>query len=59
MDAIHNLAHKKTIVMIAHRLATVKECDVIYVLEHGEIIESGTYEQLLASNEKFRKMANV
>ena len=59
MDAIHNLAHKKTIVMIAHRLDTVKECDVIFVLEHGEIIESGTYEQLLASNEKFRKMANV
>jgi ABC-type multidrug transport system fused ATPase/permease subunit len=59
MDAINNLSHKKTIMMIAHRLATVKECDVIYVMENGLFVDSGTYQELLENNEKFRKMANV
>ena len=59
MDAIHNLAHKKTILMIAHRITTLKECDVIYVLENGAIINSGSYKQLLKSDENFRHMANI
>ena len=59
MDAIHNIAHKKTILMIAHRITTLKECDVIHVLENGTIINSGTYKQLLKSDENFRHMANI
>ena len=59
MDAINNLSHKKTILMIAHRLATVKECDVIYVMENGRFVDSGSYQELLNRNEIFRKMANV
>jgi ABC-type multidrug transport system fused ATPase/permease subunit len=54
MDAIHTLAHKKTIVMIAHRLTTLRDCDVIYVLEKGEIIDSGSYEELKGRNEAFQ-----
>ena len=57
MDAINNFSHKKTIIMIAHRLSTVKECDLIHFMSNGEIIESGTYQQLIASNEEFKKMA--
>jgi ABC-type multidrug transport system fused ATPase/permease subunit len=59
MDAIHNLAHKKTIIIIAHRLTTVEECDVIHMIDSGKITASGTYEELIGSNEQFRKMANV
>lgn len=57
MDAVHNLGHAKTIIMIAHRLTTVQECDVIFMLEHGKLVAAGRYEELLASNGKFRAMA--
>ncbi len=59
LDSVHNLTHKKTIVFIAHRLSTVKECDVIYMLEQGKIFDQGTYEELLAGNQQFRKMAKA
>ena len=59
MDAINNLSHKKTIIMIAHRLSTVKGCDIIHFMSNGEIIESGTYQQLIESNEEFKRMANL
>jgi ABC-type multidrug transport system fused ATPase/permease subunit len=56
MDAIHSLAHKKTIILIAHRLTTVTECDAIHVLDGGRIIASGSYQELLVSCERFREM---
>jgi ABC-type multidrug transport system fused ATPase/permease subunit len=59
MDAIHNLAHSKTIIIIAHRLTTVKECDCIYLMERGEIMAQGTYEELMETSERFRSMAKV
>ena len=59
MDAIHNLSNKKTIIMIAHRLSTIKECDVIYFLDQGKIVDSGSYNELIKSNQKFREMANM
>jgi len=58
MDAIDNLSHKKTIIMIAHRLSTVKECDIIHFMSNGKIIDSGTYQQLIEGNEEFKRMAN-
>lgn len=57
MDAIHNLSHKKTIIMIAHRLTTVKECDIIHMMDKGCIIDSGKYNELIERNEQFRRMA--
>jgi len=59
MEAIQNLSRKKTIIMIAHRLTTVQECDVIYMLEKGKVIAKGTYSELIESSSQFRKMANV
>ena len=59
MDAINKLSHQKTIIMIAHRLTTVKACDVIYILENGKVIESGTYTELMDSSHRFQNMANI
>jgi ABC-type multidrug transport system fused ATPase/permease subunit len=58
MGAIHKLTHQKTIIIIAHRLTTIKECDSIYLLDQGKIAISGTYEELLSSSAKFREMAD-
>ena len=58
MDAINNLAGKKTIIIIAHRITTIKECDLIYLMgKEGEMLSNGTYEDLITSNEQFRAMA--
>ena len=57
MEAIKNLSHKKTIIMIAHRLSTLKACDIIHLINHGKIEDSGTYEHLIIHSEKFKKMA--
>ncbi len=57
MDAVRNLAQAKTIIMIAHRLSTVRECDTIYLLDRGKIAASGTYDQLVDQNAKFRALA--
>jgi HlyD family secretion protein len=57
MDAIHDFSGKKTIIMIAHRLATVKQCDVIYLLEKGEVIDVGNYNDLSKRSVTFRRMA--
>jgi ABC-type multidrug transport system fused ATPase/permease subunit len=57
MDAVHNLAQAKTIILIAHRLSTVRECDCIYLLDRGRIAGSGTYDQLVDQNAKFRALA--
>jgi len=57
MEAIQNLSHKKTIIMVAHRLSTLKECDIIHMMHNGKIVDSGTYQQLIDSNQDFKKMA--
>jgi len=58
IKAINNLSHKKTILMIAHRVSTLKSCDMIYVMESGKIVASDTYKNLLLSNKIFQGMAN-
>jgi ABC-type multidrug transport system fused ATPase/permease subunit len=57
IDAIRSLAHRKTIILIAHRLTTVQDCDVIFLLEDGHIVDQGSYADLLARNPSFRAMA--
>jgi len=58
MEAIDALHHQKTIIIIAHRLSTVRECDRIYVLNHGELEAQGTYDDLIEHNDAFRAMAS-
>jgi ABC-type multidrug transport system fused ATPase/permease subunit len=59
MDSIAELDRSVTVVMIAHRLTTVKRCDVIFELGHGRVVAEGTYEQLLKYSPTFRSMADV
>jgi ABC-type multidrug transport system fused ATPase/permease subunit len=59
MQAVQNLGHKKTIIMIAHRLSTVRNCDTIFLLERGDVLAQGKYDELVAGNDVFRRMAQV
>lgn len=57
MEAVNNLAQDVTIIVIAHRLSTVRKCDQIYLLERGEVRASGTYDELNAGSQQFAAMA--
>ena len=57
MEAVNNLSHEITIILIAHRLSTVRQCEQIYLLARGEVKASGTYEQLIVSNQQFARLA--
>ena len=56
-DAIDKVAASRTLIVIAHRLSTVVDSDLIIVLEHGSIIGQGTHEQLLDSTPLYRDLA--
>lgn len=53
IEAIHELARTKTVIMIAHRLFAVKEVNQIYVMDQGKIAEKGTHEELLAKGGQY------
>lgn len=57
MDAIEGLNRDLTILLIAHRLTTVRRCDTIVELEHGKVVAQGAYQQLLDCSTSFRAMA--
>jgi HlyD family secretion protein len=59
MATIVRLRGRYTIIVIAHRLSTVRACDAIVEFDHGKIRASGTYEGLLRNSETFRRLANV
>ncbi len=52
--SIDNIKGKSTVVIVAHRLSTIKNVDKIFFLEHGEIVDSGTFEELYKKNKKFK-----
>ena len=58
-DAINNLKNKITIIIIAHRLTTLKNCDKIYLLDNGLIKSSGNYNELLTNSDQFKAMNKV
>ena len=59
IDALHNLRKKITIIMVAHRLSTLKKCDEILVLSNGKIYERGNYYDLLNNSDTFKKMVEA
>ena len=59
MAEIHELAKTKTVIMISHRLANVKNADEIYVMERGNVTGCGTHEALLNENETYRTLWNA
>ena len=59
MQLIHELANEKTVILISHRLANVKDADTIYVLENGNIVESGKHEKLLQNQSVYASLWNA
>jgi ATP-binding cassette subfamily C protein len=59
LQAIRNASKSRTVIMIAHRLNTLKDCDTIYMMSKGRFTACGTYEELLRGNKTFMKMAKV
>lgn len=57
IEAIRNLSHRKTIIMIAHKLASLADCDSIYVFEQGRIVDHGNYQSLRDGSQTFRALA--
>lgn len=59
MDAVNKLNKNITIIMIAHRLTTVKKCDKIYLFDKGQIIGHGDFDYLKENNKLFNSMSEV
>lgn len=59
MGVIRELKKSKTVILISHRLANIVEADRIYVLAHGELLESGTHTALLESNGAYARLWNA
>ncbi len=53
---LHKLTATRTTMVIAHRLSTVRHADVIFVLDHGQIIEKGTHEELIQRNGLYTRL---
>lgn len=56
-EAIQTLSKDKAVVVVAHRLTTVRGCDRIFLLEKGSVATAGTYDELMAGSKVFRRMA--
>ena len=59
LQAIRQAAKSITIVMVAHRLNTLIDCDVIHVMNQGQLKDQGTYQELLQNNDDFQSMAKL
>jgi len=56
MEAVRNIGNRKTIIIIAHRLTTVRDCDQIFVLEKGRLVGQGRYDVLVENNICFQTL---
>ena len=57
MRSILEFSKEKTIIIIAHRLTTLQECDEIFLFDHGELVDQGDYDELIQNNAMFKKMS--
>jgi ATP-binding cassette subfamily C protein len=58
-QAIHGLAQEKTLIIIAHRLSTVRMCEKLIFLNRGQITDMGTFDELIDINADFRRMVKL
>lgn len=59
MESLQDIAADRIVIMVAHRLSTVRNCDVIYFLQQGRILASGSYDQLMETCTEFRLLAEA
>jgi subfamily B ATP-binding cassette protein MsbA len=59
VSTLMRLRGRYTVIVIAHRLSTVRACDAIYELDSGKITGSGTYAELIRDSETFRRLAEI
>lgn len=59
MNSIYELAKVKTVIVISHRLANIKNADEIYVLKNGSVCEKGTHQELLENENEYFKLWNI
>ena len=59
MESIKKLSKDKTVIIVAHRLSTIKNCNQIYLLDRGEVSENGSYEELIKNSKTFYNMVHV
>ena len=55
-DAMHSIMQGRTSIVIAHCLSTIRDSDLIVVMDHGEIAESGSHEELLAKKGRYYEL---
>lgn len=56
IQAIEELKKDRTIIIIAHRLSTVRNCDQLYILDKGKVVSQGTYQELIKNSQDFKEM---
>ena len=56
MESVEILSKNMTVIIIAHRLSTVQNADMIYVLKEGKLVENGTYDELMKSKGEYRDL---
>jgi ABC-type multidrug transport system fused ATPase/permease subunit len=59
VEALEQLQGQHTMIVIAHRLSTVRNCDTLFMLDEGRLVAEGSYDELIASSEAFRRMAGT
>ncbi len=56
METIYKKIKKRTVIMVAHRLSTIRQCDLIYVFEKGKLLEVGNHDQLIKKGKKYAQL---
>lgn len=59
MESITSLSSKMTIIIVAHRINTVRNCNTIYLMENGKISDHGNYDELIRKNKSFEKLTKI